>query len=153
MPSFRLIPCCCWAYRRQSHTFQLLHGCEDLTGRGMDMRNSGVKYISGHFYQRCRYRVVGCGTESFISSCVYTHRLFPSISSVSILISKHLPSMSVSLSPLTSNRTDLEGGDVFWFRPSRGLMTKVEQTLANMRKKYSKFNEIFWGWFFFSFFC
>lgn len=77
------------------------------------MRKSGVKYISGYFYQRCRYTVVGCGTESFISSCVYTHRLSPSIRSVSILIFKHLPSMSVSLSPLTSNRTDLEGGDVF----------------------------------------
>lgn len=120
-------------YMYQSCTFQLFHGHEGLRGRGMGMGNSTVKYISGYFYQCHRYRVAECRTESFISSHVYTHRLSPSIRSVSILISKHLRSMSASLSPLTSNRTELEGGDVFFFRPSIGMMTKAGQPLASTR--------------------
>lgn len=148
MSLFRLISCCCWTYRHQSCTFQLLHGHEGLTGRGLDMGNSVVKYISGYFYQCHRYMVAECRTESFISSHVYTHRLSPSIRSVSILISKHLQSMSASLSPLTSSRTELEEGDMFFFRPSIGMMTKAEQPLANTRWKYCELNEVFLVWLF-----
>lgn len=105
--------------------------------------NSAWKAISGHFH-RCRSRVAECSTDSFISSCVHAHRLSPFIRSVSILISKHLQSTSASLPPLTSNWTELAGGKVFSFRPSRELMTTVEQCLANMKQKFFKLNDVFW---------
>lgn len=144
MSSFGLIPCCCCTYRCQSCAFPLLsHSHEDLAGRWIDRRNSVLKNISGHFHKCCRSRVAGCGTESFTSSRVHTHRLSPSVWSVSILISKHLQSMSASLSPSNSNRAELESGKVFSFRPSRGLMTQVEQSSATVKQKSFRLKDIF----------
>lgn len=144
MSLFRLIPWCCCTYWCQSCTFQLLfHGHEDLAGRRVYIRNSALKTINGHFHKCRGYRVPGCGTESFISSWVHTCRLSPSIRGVSILISRHLQSMSELLSHLNSNRTELERGEVFSFRPSRELMTKVEQPSATVKQKSFRLNDIF----------